>query len=450
MYKTLSVVVSILLAGCASQSEIKPAFMPVIPSVWHNQSLQSTISIDDNWHTIFNNKNLDNLIIIAVQNNSQIARAGYRLQQASLSKSLQENNTFPIFSASLTGSNSKNLTNGSDTQRYGTSLNVEYVIDISNQLSKAIDAKQYEELATAQDLEAIKLGIEASVVNTYFAKALVNEKIFIANQNLEKAKSVNKLISIRNKAGASSKLDLLMSEKNIMNIQSSLQSLLKEKETLSNTMAFLLDVPPHSIAIDELTRFPTKSLKQPTSNIPAITLSNRPDVKASELRIKKALSDVDYASASFYPTFNLTSSFGTGGTALKDIVSNPIGSLALGVALPFLNWNANSINLSISKIQYEDIKTAHKQTIYNALAEVENALDANDRYKNESGILFRAYKNSQNQENLYNIRYKAGVSSLKELLDSSDVTRNARLAYMQSLYNWYTNRINLHLALGVK
>jgi NodT family efflux transporter outer membrane factor (OMF) lipoprotein len=435
--------------GCVQSPKIAKTNNIELPTLWHNSSTNN-ISYETNkeWWKEFNDKNLDHIIAETINNNSSMVRAGYRLQQASLATSLQNTNSFPQLSGSVNLNESRNLNNGDIGRGFGTSLNAQYIVDLWGNISKATNIKEWEMMATEQDLEATKLAIIGQAVQTYWQQAYINEKIGIANENLAKAKKVQRLIDIRYKAGASSRLDLLMANKTILTNEASLQKLLQEKEVASNSMAILLDVPPHSKLIFEPSRFPLKSLSHVSANIPATALSNRPDIKAAEFRIEKAISGIDVAKTNFYPTFNLTGSLGTSSTALQNIVSNPVGSLALGIALPFLNWNVNSINLSISKVAYEDVKTDYKQKVLNALAEVENSLNANEKYALEGKALLKSMKNAQQQEELYAVRYRAGASNLKEWLDAGDVTRNAKLAYVENQYRQYINRVNLYIAMG--
>lgn len=446
----LSILLSMLIfAGCSHQTTTLEPTNIEIPASWHNQTSKQYGDTKE-WWSLFNDTNLNDIITLAIKNNSSIIRAGYRLKQASLAASLQNNNTLPRLSGSLNLNESRNFDSGDIRRGFGTSVQIGYEVDLWGKLSKAKSAKEWEMMATKQDMEAIKLTIIGQVVQTYWQQAYINERIKVAKENLVKSESIYKLIQVRYKAGASSRLELLMADKSRATNEASLQKLLQEKEVAANTMALLLDIPPHSRFIYEPNGFPSKLSRSMNANIPATVLANRPDIISANLRVLEALDMVNVSKASFYPTFNLTSSLGTSSTALENIISNPIGSIALGIALPFLNWNENSINLSISRVAYEDVKRDYKQKILNALKEVENSLNANEKYADEGKMLLKALKNAQVQENLYSIRYKAGVSSLKELLDAGDTTRSAKLAYTENLYRQYINQIDLHLALGGK
>jgi len=79
---------------------------------------------------------------------------------------------------------------------------------------------------------------------------------------------------------------------------------------------------------------------------------------------------------------------------------------------------------------------------------VQVALSANERYALEGNELRKAYLHAKEAEKLYEIRYRAGSSSLKDWLDAGEAARNVQLSYVDNLYRQYVNRVDLHLALG--
>ncbi len=118
------------------------------------------------------------------------------------------------------------------------------------------------------------------------------------------------------------------------------------------------------------------------------------------------------------------------------------------LALPFLNWNQNQLNLKISKAAYEQAVISHRQTIYTALQEVENALSARTLYAAQTDKEWRSLNNAREAERLYEIRYRAGADSLKNWLDAQETRRQAELAHLATRYNQYLNYVDLMLALG--
>ncbi len=428
----------LLLSGCASKHIDIP-----------KNNTASNIQNDRKWWESFGQKDLNLLVEQALNQNTSLIIASYKLEQAKLNVDLATNNMLPIFSGSLQASSSRPLDkSGASTINAGANLAVGYELDLRGKLSATKNIKELEALATEQDMQASKLFIEGEVTKLYWQLAYLSENIYLADQNINSSTKIVELIRTRYKAGAASRLDLLMAERSLASQKASYEKLLQTRTEAMHALAIILDIEPAKYTDKIPQRFTLDMLSNIPANIPADTLSNRPDIHAAQMRLQEAGLGIDVAKSSFYPSFNLTGSIGTSSNALAEILQNPIGVLGLNIILPFLNWNENSINLKISKVAYEQAKVEFRQKLYSALKEVEDALSANERYALEGRELRQAYLQAQEAEKLYEIRYRAGASNLKDWLDAGQTARNAQLSYVDNLYRQYVNRVNLYLALG--
>ena len=105
--------------------------------------------------------------------------------------------------------------------------------------------------------------------------------------------------------------------------------------------------------------------------VPASVLSNRPDLKAAEMRLRSLLVDKD-----IFPSLSLTSSLGTSSTRLLEFLKNPVASLGAGLTLPFIQWRQMKLDVKIAEAEYEQAVTEFRQSLYEALQDVANALSA--------------------------------------------------------------------------
>ena len=447
-------VMSMLMAGCAITTPSIEQSLSTIqtPAQWqhatHSNS-KNMRAVDSKWWEAFGEPRLNQLIEQALQKNNTLAIAGYKLYQAQLNADLARNDTYPSIAGSAGASSSRPLDGHSaSTRNFSTSLSASYTIDLWGKMAKAGSIKQWEAQASAEDLLSTKLSIQASVTKLYWQLAYLNQRIRIGEQSIGYARKTLDLVRVQYRAGAVSKLDVISAERSLSSQEASLDALKQERAVARNAMAILFDAPPSTHIDREPQTLPSNNLTAVAAGIPAEILSNRPDLTASELRLRQALGNIDIARANFYPNFTLTGNIGTGSKTLSDILSNPVGSLALNLALPFLNWNQNQINLKISKAAYEQTAISHRQAVYTALQEVENALSARMLYKAQAEKELRSLNNAREAERLYSVRYRAGADSLKNWLDAQETRRQAELSYLTTRYHQLTNYVDLWLALG--
>lgn len=443
----------VLLNGCAT-AVAPQSGNAAIPTTWRNGNINPTrqmvdFPLPEQWWHSFNDARLNTLIETALIKNSDLAVAGYKLRQAQLNAGLAENSLFPIVSASAEGSTSKPLNGSASSSRsFSTGASVSYSVDLWGQLAQNRNLKQWEAQATAQDLLATRLTISGTVAKAYWQIAYLNQKRALANQSLAYARKTLELVQVQYRAGAVSQLDVITAEKNVTSQEATVAGVNQDLEVARNAMAILFDAPPSAHINNEPAALPTTLTTIVPNTLPAEVLAHRPDLQAGELRLREALGNIDVARKNFYPTLDLSGRISAGGTQLSQLVSNPLGSLSASLALPFLNWNQNRLNLKISKVAYEQAVVSYRQALYSALQEVENALSAQQLEALQTAKQHAAWQNTQTAERLHEIRYRAGADSLKDWLDAQESRRQAEQSYLLSLYNQYTNQVDLMLALG--
>ena len=177
MYKVnLSIITALLLfSGCATHDIEAP-----------NKNIDIAIQNSTKWWKSFGENDLDILMEKALKQNSSLIIASYKLQQAELNVDLASNNMLPSLSGSLEASSSRPLgTHSVSTRSVKANIGVGYELDLRGKLSATKNIKEFEALATAQDLQASKLFIEGEVAKLYWQLAYLNENIYLSQQNID-------------------------------------------------------------------------------------------------------------------------------------------------------------------------------------------------------------------------------------------------------------------------
>ena len=156
----------------------------------------------------------------------------------------------------------------------------------------------------------------------------------------------------------------------------------------------------------------------------------------------------DATKASFYPSINLTGNVGSSSTSLTQLLQNPVLTLGANLSLPFLQYNDMKRDLQISELEYQKSILNYRQTLYQAFADVENALSNREQTTQQLAYQQQNLTLAERTERLTAIRYKNGAVALKNLLDAQETSRNARIAVVQAQQNQYQAYVTLMQALG--
>ena len=447
------------LVGCAAVVKT-PYEQPsiAVPGSFQNNTALSKQIYDDvlanQWWTLFKDPQLNTLVEDVLSRNSNLAVAGINLQQARIqARQTQSQQGIRIGDARVSTGRQFSL-DGDGDRSTGISLGypgLSYELDLFGKLANQTEAARWEARATEQDLQATAQSLIGTTAQLYWQLAYLNERYNVVQQNLTTAQKTYDLVRVQYRAGAVSGLDLTQAEQAIQSQQATLSQIEQQRVETRTALAVLMNMPVQQLSIQEPQRLPNIALPAIAAGLPASLLSRRPDLNAAELRLRKALANKDANKASYYPSISLTGSLSTGigtSTSLSDALKNPVATLGAGLTLPFLQWNDMKRDLQVNELEYEKAILQYRQTIYEAFADVENALSNRTELTKQVELQRRNVELAEKTERLTEVRYRNGAVALKNLLDAQETTRNARLSLVQTRQNQYNAYVTLLQALG--
>ena len=125
-----------------------------------------------------------------------------------------------------------------------------------------------------------------------------------------------------------------------------------------------------------------------------------------------------------------------------------IGTRGAGLSLPFLRFRQMQLNIASSDLAYQIAANQFRDTLYSALAEVDNALSAREKLTVQLAASQASYDHAVEIERLYEVRYRAGATDLRNWLDAQQTRRTAELALAQARRSVLVNQTTLYKALG--
>ena len=442
------------MVGCAAlvKTPYEAPAVDIPNSFQNSKNLSKQVHADvyaDQWWTLFGDAQLNALVDQVLAKNTDLAVAGINLQTARLQADLRANQQGPRVSSSVSTGHNFDLNSGDDSAR-GLSLSggVSYEMDLFGKLARQTEASRWEALATEQDLQATAQSLIATTAQLYWQLGYLNERYSVAQQNLASTQKTYDLVKVQYRNGAVSGIELTSAEQSVQSQLSTLSQIAQQKVETRTALAVLLQQPVQQLSIAEPQRLPQIALPEVAAGLPADLLSRRPDLKAAELRLRKALATKDATKASYYPSISLTSSLGASSTSLTALIQNPTLALGANLSLPFLQYNDMKKDIAISKLDYEKAIMQYRQTLYDAFADVENALSARTELNKQVALQERNVQLAEKTERLTEVRYKNGAVALKNLIDYQKTTRDARVSLVQTKQSQYNAYVTLMQALG--
>jgi NodT family efflux transporter outer membrane factor (OMF) lipoprotein len=439
---------TLLASGCSTITAKKYAAPQVpLPSAWSTAASTNAATSALPWWQAFNDAGLNTLMQQVLQQNNDLAAAATQLRRAQLAAGLAASNTRPDFSANVGASRREPLNNGSDATSYSASVGVSYEVDLWGRLSAQRSSARWAAKASAEDLESTALVLSGTTANLYWQLGYLNQRVALAAQGLEDAQKTRELVQVRYRAGAISGVDAAEADQNLAGQQVALNRLVQQRSEVRNALALLLGTPGAAVE-SAPTGLAAIELPAVTEGLPAALLAHRPDLRAAELRLRAAYSDIRATQANFYPALTLTGSVGNTSPALSQVLQDPVATLGAGLVLPFLNWQEMRLSVKVSEADYEAAVAGFRQRLLTAFTEVEDALSARASLNERHRFLEQSFAAAQKAEALYALRYRAGAVSLQDWLLAQERRRSAEVALATNQFDRLVNHAALVQALG--
>ncbi len=447
---SLAILLPLLLSGCGAltKSDYQRPMLSV-PAEWRVQDTGSGyLQHTDHWWDNFEDPQLSMLIGRALTSNNDLAIAGIQLQQARLAAGLTDTNLTPDVSVTGSANNNKNLRNNTTPKEsYSTTLSLSYELDLWGKLARAREQAQWQVEATEQDRQNTALTLIGNTAQYYWQIANLNQQIKQQQAGLEISQQTLALVQSRYASGAAGQLDLLQAKQSLLNRENTYRTLQQQREENRNALAILFNRSP----TDRQAERRSLDINQdvPIAKVlPVEVIARRPDVKAAEGRLRAALAGSDVERLSFYPSLSLAASLGSASSIFSQWFSNPVRTLGANAALPFVQWNTVQLTIEKSDLDVKQAAIVFRSQVYNALADVDNAMSQRLSYQQQKITQQQNLQLSQQRLVLARSQYQAGAVSFQSLLDAEDdlLTIETNLSDLQ--YNYLNATMKLWLALG--
>jgi multidrug efflux system outer membrane protein len=453
----LVVVVFLLLSGCKVGPNYKrpPITAPdAYRGLAPDAPAQGTASLgDEKWWTIFKDEQLQSLVREAIAQNYDVRIAAARVLEAQASLGITRADQFPQIAAGASAQNvrfprTKNL-NDFETSPIQVSLSLAWQLDFWGQYRRATEAARANLLSTEWGQKAVIWSLVSDVITAYFQLLELDSEMNISKSTLASRQESLRLVNIRQKGGTTSMVDVRQSEQLVYQAAASIPDLERRIEQQENFISILVGRNPAPVTRGAtLTEQPL--LPEVPAGLPSSLIERRPDIESAEQQLVAANAQIGVAKAAYYPQIALTATGGFQSSALTSLFTGPAGLWAFGGQLlqPIFTAGRIRSNVRLTEAQEQEMVLRYQQSIQTAFREVSDSLVAyrkNQEFRRQQELLTGA---AQDATHLSDVRYRGGVTSYLEVLDSDTRYFNAQIGLAQGQLNERLALVQLYNALG--
>ncbi|WP_341667795.1 efflux transporter outer membrane subunit [Alcaligenes sp. SDU_A2] len=328
------------------------------------------------WWRVFNDGVLDTLMSSLNEQNYSLQQAQARVRQAQAALSNTRSGLFPAVSssASSTRQGSGSGTSSQSSSAYDLSLNVTWEVDLWGRIRRQLESGDASLQASAADMAATRLSLQSQLAQTYFQYRSAESAVRLLDRTVQAYERSLQINQNRLDAGFSAPGDVAAALSQLEGARTQRLALDREKSSYHHAMAVLVGRAPSQFEV--VPNAPWPVTPEIPVGLPSSLLERRPDVAAAERRMAQANAQIGVAKAAWFPSLTLNAGGGFKSSDLSNWLTAParVWSLGPSLALTLLDFGARQSQVNQAQASYDEQVAAYRQTVLEALKEVEDAL----------------------------------------------------------------------------
>jgi multidrug efflux system outer membrane protein len=450
-----------VLLGTTSCSVAPPYHVPTTPvpaafkeaAPW--QSAAATPLPAGDWWQAFGDPTLSDLEGRVERGNFTLAAAAARYEQARGLLRQTRGSLFPEIDLGAAASRTRvsadrPLTSGSaatyNVGQVGPSLT--YEIDLFGRVRNSVRAASDTAQASAADVAAVRLGLQAQLATAYFDMRGLDARIVLLRQTVAAYARANDLTNTRHQGGIASGIDTSRSQAQLSSARAELSAVATARANDEHAIAVLTGEAPATFAIAVVDRQTPPPLIP--AGLPSTLLERRPDIAAAERRVAAANARIGVARAALFPSITLGASTGfqAASGALLSAGATYWALGPLGVAQAIFDGGRRRGGVEIARGQFDEAAADYRQTVLAAFREVEDDLNAARNLAQQERDQQNAAAAAERTRDLALIRYRDGAADYLEVTTAQTAALDAERALLQVRSSQLETATDLFRALG--
>nr|WP_232106564.1 efflux transporter outer membrane subunit [Pseudomonas mendocina] len=456
MLRPALLTLAIALGGCSLAPTYERPEAPVAAG-WQEADANGAGAQALDWQTFIVDADLRRAVDTALNNNRSLRQALLDIEAARAQYRIQRADRLPSINANASGNRQRLPADQSQTGRsevtsvYQVGLGLaEYEVDLFGRVRNLSEAALETYLATEQATRATQISLIAEVIQAYLTRDGALRRKALVEQTLESRLASLELVSRRREAGTATALDYQEALGLAEQARAERESTERQLRQADNALVLLLGTPDAGGLLPSAPHDELMLLQDIAPGTSSELIERRPDILASEHRLKARNADIGAARAAFFPRISLTGSLGSSSTELSGLFEggSRAWSFAPTLSLPIFAGGRNRANLDLAEVRQDAGVADYEGTIQTAFREVADALAATDTLRREEAARRALAESSRAAEALAEARYKGGVDDHLRYLDAQRSSFNDQNTLIQISTDRQLALADLFRALG--
>jgi NodT family efflux transporter outer membrane factor (OMF) lipoprotein len=446
----------LLLAGCGSMAGPEHRTAQVdndLPERWQTEPTVAETALEQPFFSsladLLRQPRLVELLREAQRANPDLQQLALQLQASGLLLKPVAARRYPTLD--LSGNTTRSYRDNSHTNSYEFGLSSAWELDLWGKLADQLSAVQFADGALAQDYAAARNTLAVRILRTWVEAWSLQARRTNQRNQIDALEQIAAVVLDSYRAGGAALEDLSVVR---LEQQYARADLLATTEALARnrrTLHLLLGrMPTTAQLIDER---PLPDIVMPPAQLPARVLARRPDIQAAFQRLQALDAQTRASYKALLPSINLSGNLGRSATpgALSHLFGGAgegVWALVGGISQPLFRAGSLRTEAQAASVSAEGGWWAYRQTLLNAVLEVENGLAMEQSLSQQLQLLQTAQQQALRLQHVYEEKYRNGLVDILGLIDARLKLLESTARLIQTRAARLDNRLLLAQALG--
>lgn len=291
----------------------------------------------------------------------------------------------------------------------------------------------------------------SQIAEGYYNLILLHAQLDVAQTNFDLSKNTLEIMQLQYEAGQITALAKQQTKAQMLTAKALIPSLKQQIALQENQLNYLVGSFPKTVDISSKKLENYFYQDQLSEGIPLQILSNRPDIRAAELDLLSANSEVGVTQKQRYPSIKIDLGGGVNSMLPENWFNVPgslFGSVIGGITAPVFKKKKLKTNYEIAVKQREMKEISLQQKVHNAIMEVTDALVVLKTIDEQLAIAEEQVINSSLAVRQSNLLFNSGFATYLEVINAQRSALENELNLNTLRKNKLTARIRLYKTLG--
>lgn len=429
---------------------------PADPKVTYGGALNTDTTDLVKWTAFYDDPVLVQLIKTTLDSNRTLWLTAARVEEARLLAGAVKADLYPklgfsaVAGGGSAGTDARSQGSGVDGGFFEVLGQLNWEIDIWGRLRHSNRAAQALYFEQQYIRHAVQVSLVAEVAGNYFLLRDLDNRLLIARRTLDSRRENTRIITARFDEGYTSEVDKLQAIQQEQVAAAAVPNIERQIRQVENALRVLQGLGPGPIERGRPNTGQTLTPEPIPMGLPSQLLERRPDIIAAEFNLQRLTERAGVAVAERFPTLSLTGFLGFASPELSTLLTGD-GGVANGfggLAGPIFQFNQRRNIAEAAKQRILVASAERDQTVFNAFADVDNALEFYRTYTVENQARQTQVEAARRALELSMARYNFGYTSYLEVIIAENNLFSAELEESATRGQRLNSVVSLFRALG--